>query len=89
MKIRSLDNPDDLLGVFEDQQGDIYISISQGARDSCIRIGGVHSGHQIPKRLHWLLHQVAREFERFSNVRYESDAVRKEEQEEPASTGLT
>lgn len=82
MRIRSLDDPSDQLSIFEDEQGDIYVSIwhdGETYRDSsclCVRIGSVHSGHEIPRLLHQKLHEAAHEFGRFKDIKYESEAAR-------------
>lgn len=81
MRIRSLDNPSDQLSIFEDEQGDIYVTVSHsgpmaGYREFTVRIGSVHSGHEIPRLLHQKLHEVAHEFGRFKDIKYESEAAR-------------
>lgn len=82
MEIRSLDNPDVRLSVFEDEQGDIYVSIrhigktTRETRTLDVRIGGAASGHEVPRRLHHFLHEVAHEFGRFTGIAFENEAAR-------------
>ena len=76
MRIRDLNREGPELKIFADFQGDIYVSIydSNLCRDTCVRIGGCGSGHNIPPKIRKLLIELAREFEKYKNCTYEDEA---------------
>ena len=71
MVIRTLERDGNCLNVFADEQGDIYVSTNF---NSCVRIGGPGSGHTIPMKIRRLLMELAEEFEKYKDVRYEDEA---------------
>lgn len=84
MKIRDLNNEGTELNVFSDFQGDVYVSITNNKRsyDSCVRIGGCGSGHEVPPNIRKLLLDLAQEFDKYKNCRYEKEAFDKYMKEE-------
>lgn len=83
MKIRDLNNDGTSLTVFADDQGDVYVTITDDnvSSDHTVRIGGPGSGHEIPLRISQLLHELAGEFDRFKGVQYENQAARLDRRE--------
>ncbi len=71
MVIHTLERDGNCLNVFADEQGDIYVSTNF---NSCVRIGGPGSGHTIPRKIRRLLMELAEEFEKYKDVRYEDEA---------------
>ena len=83
MTIRDLNNDGNRLSIFADEQGDIYVTVlhdGETYRESCVygvRIGGPCSGHSIPPKIKQLLYQLAEEFEKYKDCKFEVDAFRK------------
>jgi len=91
MKIRTLDQDEsqNTFTMFADEQGDIYIRTDiidaddplpeRGGTPCIVRIGGVHSGHQIPGRIRRLLTELASEFKKYEHCQWELDAANTEQ----------
>ena len=66
-----------------DEQGDIYVSIFNEFAEypeeptRTVRLGGPASGHSVPTRIHVLLMQVAAEFDKYKDCRFENEAWNK------------
>lgn len=84
MRIRDLNRNGNELFVFADEQGDVYVTINHNDkiyRDSdmfTVRVGGCGSGHEVPSKIRNLLLQLAAEFEKYQNCRYENQAFEME-----------
>ena len=81
MRIRDLNDPTNELSVFADEQGDVFVNIAHNTpsykdyRFYSVRIGGCGSGHQVPSKIRSLLLQLAAEFEKYKDCKYENEAL--------------
>ena len=90
MEIRDLNRNGNSLSIFADDQGDVYVTISRDAEiqsigsvelSGTVRIGGCGSGHEVPPKIRSLLLQVAEEFEKYKDCKYENEAFNRDVKE--------
>ena len=88
MIIRDLNGEPNELMVFQQNDGDIQVTIHHNTgncKDSIVlgvRIGSATSGGSIPPPIFRLLRQLADEFEKYRECKNEVDAYRKWDKEE-------
>ena len=75
--INDLNNEGCSLNVMQDNQGDVYVTIRTALRDYTVRIGGPSSGQcALPPKMKQALHELAYQFERYSDCENEMEAAR-------------
>lgn len=67
MRIRDLDGSRSEMNIISDEQGDVYVTITNLSKrqELSVRVGGAGSGHFIPPKVRNLLLQLADEFNHY------------------------